>query len=190
MSPSGAISAWTPSTSASPSTTGAVSTRPSSTAPGAGRSGTGSDLNPAGDGPGDLGDRVNDRYAVLLLPASIPERDCARRHVVVAGQQHVGDLLALCVADLLLHPVIAGVDLNPDTVLAQPGRDSLQVIHVRIGDRDADNLHRRQPGRERASVVLGEDAKEPLDRAEQGPVDHVWPLPAAVRRLVLDTEPA
>ena len=36
-----------------------------------------------------------------------------------------------------------------------------------VGDRDADHLHRRQPGRERAGVVLGQHAEEPLDRAEQ-----------------------
>ena len=67
---------------------------------------------------------------------------------------------------------------------------SLQVRHVLVGDRDADHLHRRQPGRERAGVVLDQDAEEPLDRAEQRPVDHVRALPGAVGGLVLDAEPA
>ena len=48
----------------------------------------------------------------------------------------------------------------------------VQVRRVVVADRDADHLHRRQPGRERAGVVLGEHAEEPLDRAEQRPVDH------------------
>ncbi len=53
----------------------------------------------------------------------------------------------------------------------------LQVVAERLGDRDADDLDRREPGRERAGVVLGEDAEEPLDRAEQRAVDHVRLLP-------------
>ena len=48
----------------------------------------------------------------------------------------------------------------------------------------------REPGRERARVVLDQDPEEALDRAEQGPVNHVRPLPAAVGGLVLDPEPA
>ena len=49
---------------------------------------------------------------------------------------------------------------------------TLQVVDVRVGDRDADHLDRRQPRRERARVVLDQDPEEPLDRAEQRPVDH------------------
>ena len=52
------------------------------------------------------------------------------------------------------------------------------------------DLHGGQPRRERARVVLDQDPEEPLDRAEQRPVDHVRPLPGAVRRGVLDAEPA
>ena len=41
-----------------------------------------------------------------------------------------------------------------------------------VADRQHPHLHRRQPGGERAGVVLEQHAEEPLDRAEQGPVDH------------------
>ena len=47
---------------------------------------------------------------------------------------------------------------------------------------------RTRAGRRR--VVLDQDAEEPLDRAEQRPVDHVRALPRAVGGLVLDAEPA
>src|SRR5262249_56173990 len=90
-----------------------------------------------------------------------------RRDVVVPRQQHVRHLLPLRVADLLLHPVGAVVDLHPDPVLAQPGGDLLQVGDVRVGDRDPDRLDRRQPRRGRARVVPDQDPREPLDRAEQ-----------------------
>src|SRR5271166_4464042 len=108
MRPSGAISARS---SAPPPTGGDAASRPWSRSSDAPRPGTGSDLDPAGHGPGDLGDGIDDGHAVLLLAVTVAERDRAGRHVVVAGQQHVGHLLALRVADLLLHTVIAGVDL-------------------------------------------------------------------------------
>ena len=60
---------------------------------------------------------------------------------------------------------------------------------MRVGDRDADRLDRRQPGRERPRVVLDKHAEKPLHRPEQRPVDHDRLLPRAVRRLVLHAEP-
>ena len=42
-----------------------------------------------------------------------------------------------------------------------------RVIGLRIGDTENDGLHRRQPGREGASVVLDQDTGEALQRAEQ-----------------------
>ena len=65
---------------------------------------------------------------------------------------------------------------------------SSRYVDVLVGDRDADHLHRRQPRRERARVVLGEHAEEPLDRAEQRAVDHHRPLPGAVGGGVLQLE--
>ena len=44
------------------------------------------------------------------------------------------------------------------------------------------DLHRRQPGREGAGVVLGQHADEPLDRAELRRVDHDRLLPRRRRR--------
>src|SRR5262249_43477835 len=85
------------------------------------------DLDAFGDPHPDPGARLVDRRAVLLLPAAVPERDRTGGDVVVPGQQHVGHLLALRVADLLLHPVRAVVDPDPDPLLAQPRRDTLQV---------------------------------------------------------------
>ena len=58
-------------------------------------------------------------HAVLLLAVAVAERHRARGHVLVAGQQHERHLLLLRVADLLLHPVVARVDLDPDALRAQ-----------------------------------------------------------------------
>ena len=64
----------------------------------------------------------------------------------------------------------------------------LEVRHVPLGDRDAGHLHRSQPGREGAGVVLDQNAEEPLDRPEQRPVDHDRLLPGAVGGLVFQAE--
>ena len=66
--------------------------------------------------------------------------------------------------------------------------DVVEVVDVLLADRDADDLHRRQPGRERAGVVLGQHGEEPLDRAEQRAVDHHRTVPLAVVALVLELE--
>ena len=42
----------------------------------------------------------------------------------------------------------------------QPVDHTLHMITERIGDRDANDLHRRQPGRERTCVMLGEQRGE------------------------------
>ena len=48
----------------------------------------------------------------------------------------------------------------------------------------------RQPRRERAGVVLEQHAEEPLDRAEQGAVQHDRPVPLVVGADVLETRTA
>jgi hypothetical protein len=71
---------------------------------------------------------------------------------------------------------------------AHPLRHVVQVAVVVAVHRDADDLDRRQPGREGAGVVLDQHADEALDRAELRRVDHHRLLPGAVGRLVLQPE--
>src|SRR5690606_15669311 len=79
----------------------------------------GSDLDAALDRADDLLDRLVDRHPVLLLAVAVAERHGTGRDVLVPGEQHVRDLGLLRVADLLLHPVVRGVHLDPDAPLAQ-----------------------------------------------------------------------
>ena len=137
----------------------------------------------------DLLDRLGDRDAVLLGAVAVAERDRAGRDVVGAGDQHERHLLLLGVADLLLHAIVGSVDLDPDALLGKGCCDTAQVVDVLLADRDADDLHRREPGREGAGVVLGQHREEPLDRAEQRAVDHHRAVPLAVAALVLELEP-
>ena len=91
-------------------------------------------------------------------------------------------------ADLLLHAVVGIVDLGANCLGLQLIHDALKVVDERLGNRDADDLHRRQPCREGARVVLGEHAEEPLDRTEQGAVDHDGAMFGAVGAGVLEVE--
>ena len=81
------------------------------------------------------------------------------------------------------------VELGAHALGLQLRDDLAEVVGVLLGDRDADDLHRRQPHRERAGVVLQQDREEPLDRPEQGAVDHDRPLLLAVAVGVLELEP-
>ncbi|GAA3422373.1 hypothetical protein GCM10018952_73160 [Streptosporangium vulgare] len=55
-----------------------------------------------------------------------------------------------------------------------------------LGDRDADHLDRREPGGERARVVLDQDAEEALDRAEQ----RRWIMTGCCREPSVDWYPS
>ena len=59
-----------------------------------------------------------------------------------------------------------------------------------VADRQDPDLHRGQPGGEGAGVVLEEHAEEPLDRAEQGAVEHDRRVAGAVLAHVLQAHAA
>src|SRR5262245_58368612 len=84
---------------------------------------------------------------------------------LVAVDDHERDLLDLGVADLLAHGLVGLVDLDPVRLELRGQRGG--GLAVRLAHRDHTELHRREPERERAAVVLGEDADESLERSEQ-----------------------
>ena len=64
----------------------------------------------------------------------------------------------------------------------------VRVVVVAVGDRQHRHLHRREPRRERARVVLDEHREEPLDRSEQRAVDHDRPVALVVGADVVHVE--
>ena len=126
---------------------------------------------------------------LLLRAVAEAERHGAARAVLLAGDELERHLVGGVRADLLLHAVVAVVD-------ARRGRRPrlscattlVEVVGVLLGDRDADDLHGREPHRERAGVVLEQDREEPLDRTEQRAVDHDRALLLAVAVGVLELE--
>src|SRR5699024_2830609 len=83
-----------------------------------------------------------------------------------AGDQHVGVLLGLSLSDLVTDLFGTQIDLRPDSRLVQSLLHRLSVRLMLFRDRQHLNLHRSQPGGERAREMLDQDADEPLDGAE------------------------
>ena len=61
---------------------------------------------------------------------------------------------------------------GPAAVFLQRLRDAFDVIGLRVRDAGHHHLHRRQPDRQRAGVLLDQDADEALKAADDGAVQH------------------
>src|SRR5579862_1823751 len=81
------------------------------------------------------------------------------------------DLLDLRVPDPLADGLVGVVDLDP--VGREPRGEVVRRLPMALADGHDPDLRRRDPERERAAVVLGEDADEALERTEERAVDHV-----------------
>src|SRR5512142_1353029 len=124
-------------------------------------------------------ERVERDGALVALPVDA-ERDRALLDLLVADDQDERDLLDLGLADLLADLLAAEVDGGAQAGRFHLLRERLRVRLVALGDRQDDGLDGGQPEGEAPVVVLDEDAEEALERAEQGPVDHVGPVLLAV----------
>ena len=81
------------------------------------------------------------------------------------------------------------VDLGAQAAAAQRARaTSRAYVEVAVGDRQHGGLHRRQPERELARVVLDQDPDEALERAQQRAVDHHRPVLGVVGARVGELE--
>ncbi len=64
------------------------------------------------------------------LPDLQPDRDFSFRRLALAHHQHVGDFLELGVADLLLHPLVGGVDVHAQAGGAVDHRRGKQGVNA------------------------------------------------------------
>ena len=115
-----------------------------------------------------------------------PQR--AGSDIVVSDHQHVRDLLELGTADPLAQLIVGVNDIDAEALVRQTLDHLGGVRLVSVGDRQHPCLHRREPCREGAGVVLEQHTEEPLDRAEQGSVQHDRQVPSVVGPYVLQLE--
>src|ERR1017187_4142087 len=138
----------------------------------------------------DFGEEAGNRFRPLVGVFAVADGDQAIFLLAVAHYQHVRDLLHLGFADLEVHLLIAIVHGGADSGVVELLLDLARVRGLAIRDRQHDGLNGRQPHRERAGVVLDQDAEEALDGAVQRAVHHQRLVGLAVFGDVLQAEPA
>ena len=109
-------------------------------------------------------------------------------YIPVANNQHVGDLLELCFADLVAKLFVAVVNLNTQAALVKLIGDVLAGFGGTVGEGQYLYLNGGQPGGECAGKVLGDNADEALDGAQNYAVDHYGPVLLAVFANILKLE--
>ena len=67
---------------------------------------------------------------------------------------------------------VAQIGLHLDTLVPKCIDRLLHVIGLLVRDAAHHHLHRREPGRQRAGVLLDQDADEALQAADDGAVEH------------------
>ena len=106
-----------------------------------------------------------------IAAGSAPYRDGGLGGLAVAGHQHVRDFLQLGFADLISNLLLPLVELHPEAGRRQPVAHGPRVLIMAIGNGQDHHLYRRQPERERPGVVLDQQRDEPLETAENRPVN-------------------
>ena len=107
-----------------------------------------------------------------------------------ADDQHVRHFLHLRLADLEVHLLVAVIDSDPHARGLELLRNFMRVRRLLIGDRQNGRLHRREPHRKRARIVLDQNAEESLDRSEQRAMHHHRTMLLAVFGDVFQLKPA
>src|SRR5205085_10456523 len=100
--------------------------------------------------------------------AHVPIAVATHRHetsllLLVADDEHVGNLAKLAVADLPADRLGSLVHLGAQARRGQLGLRLARVIEVPVGDREDKGLDGCEPERELAPVVLDQDADETLE---------------------------
>ena len=90
----------------------------------------------------------------------------------LSNNQHVRDLLGLCLADLIADLLGTCIHLCTDASLGQLVQNFLAVICVFVRNRKNLYLYRCQPGWECTCEVLDQDTDETLDGTKYNTVNH------------------
>src|ERR671935_638152 len=148
-----------------------------------------SDWATHGEGGGtasDLGHELRneplDRYGAQVLAGAAAQARRAVSGFALSHDQHVGDFFHLRLADAIAELLVTVVQLGAYSSAAQPLKHASRVFGVLLADRQHPRLYRRQPSGEGPGEVLDQDADEPLERSEDGAMDHDRPsrLPVGV----------
>src|SRR5229473_3197694 len=133
-------------------------------------------------------DKFGEGLGAEVAFAAMANGDGAGFGFLGADDQHVGNFLELRVADFGGQLFVAVVEMRAEIVALQSFSDVLGVVGDFFADRADFHLHRREPQREGAGIVLDQDAEEALDGDEQRAVHHERLMLGAVFADVLQAE--
>src|SRR5215213_9128261 len=112
-----------------------------------------------------LNQQTLDFHTALIATGSLPETDGSGRCFLFSDDEHPGDFLQLCSANLRTELFIAAIDFYTHSGRTQLLSDTVRVLHELFRQRQDRCLHRREPERERSREVLDEDGDETLERS-------------------------
>src|SRR5262245_57405082 len=141
-----------------------------------------------GDLAGEIGEDAVDGHSAEIIARAVAEAHGPVLGLPRADHQHVGHLAHLRVADAVAELLVAVVELGAQARGPQPPVHRACVLDVLLADREHARLHRRQPRRKRAGVVLDEHPDEALERAQDRAVHHDRALGLPVAVDVLEPE--
>ena len=116
----------------------------------------------------DLRDEVREGHRAEIAALTGTDGNDAVFDLFIADDQHIGDLLHLRFADLEADLFIAQVCLDAHTGGVELFCDLITGVVRAVGHGEHLDLHRSEPGRERAGEMLRDNADEALDGAENG----------------------
>ncbi len=136
----------------------------------------------------ERGDDFGEGLGALVAFAAMADGDGAGFGFFCADDEHVGNFLELGVADFGRELFVAVVEMDANVVALESFGDVLGVVGDFFADGADLDLHRREPEREGAGVVLDQDAEEAFDGTEQRAMDHQRLMLGAVFGDVFEAE--
>src|SRR5688572_18076337 len=102
------------------------------------------------------------RQRGLVLRSETAQRHCAFGDLALADREDDGNLREAVLAHFVIDLLVAQIGLGAQARSGELRHDLLRIAVGIRGDRRDDDLQRRQPERQRARVMLEQDADEPL----------------------------
>src|SRR5579883_340963 len=138
----------------------------------------------------DVGNELRQGLRPLVAMLAVAHRHLPALLLAVPHHEHVRNLLQLGFADLEIDLFAAVVHGGSDAGLFQLAADSLRVFDLAVRDRQNRRLHRSQPDRKHAGVMLHQNTEEALNRTVKRAVHHQRLMRLAVFADVFEPEPA
>src|SRR5574341_344263 len=136
----------------------------------------------------NYGNQFVDRHDTQVLPAALSYRDGAGRGLFVAYHENIGDLLHFGIPDLEADLLVPNIHLRTRLRRSQTVGHLAGIGLEAVRHRDDPGLHRGKPHREGTGIVLDQDTEEPLQRPEEGTVNHEGPMRPVIVPDIGDVE--